>query len=94
MLSRKNVGWASTCNTVGQTIGYFLGYLFFLALDSPQFCNMFRGTAGETGCVSMEVHASLLVSSTESKVFTFYNLLSATTPNNFCLQGAVCYVRQ
>ena len=62
MLSRKNVGWASTCNTVGQTIGYFLGYLFFLALDSPQFCNMFRGTVGDTGCVFMEVCTPLPVS--------------------------------
>ena len=25
MLKRENVGYASTCNSVGQTAGYFLG---------------------------------------------------------------------
>ena len=55
MLSTRNVGWASTCNTVGQTIGYFFGYLGFLALDSPMFCNLFRVEELDVGCVSMEV---------------------------------------
>jgi len=34
MLKRKNVGYASTCNSVGQTAGYFLGYVFYIALES------------------------------------------------------------
>ncbi|KAH7931472.1 hypothetical protein HPB52_025646 [Rhipicephalus sanguineus] len=33
MLSRRHVGYASTCNSVGQTAGYFLGNVVFLALD-------------------------------------------------------------
>ena len=37
MLSKSNVGWASTCNAVGQTIGYFLGNSIFLALESADF---------------------------------------------------------
>lgn len=41
MLSRENVGHASTCNSVGQTIGYFLGYTVFLALESKEFCNTY-----------------------------------------------------
>lgn len=41
MLSRQNVAWASTCNTVGQTAGYFIGNVVFLALESPDFCNNF-----------------------------------------------------
>ncbi|XP_074654268.1 acetyl-coenzyme A transporter 1-like isoform X1 [Tubulanus polymorphus] len=41
MLSRKNVGWASTCNTIGQTVGYSLGNIVFLALESPDFCNAY-----------------------------------------------------
>ncbi|XP_031572070.1 acetyl-coenzyme A transporter 1-like [Actinia tenebrosa] len=41
MLSRANVGWASTCNTVGQTAGYFLGNVVFLALSSPEFANKY-----------------------------------------------------
>ncbi|GFO42501.1 acetyl-CoA transporter 1-like [Plakobranchus ocellatus] len=39
MLSRRNIGWASTCNSVGQTAGYFLGNVLFLALESADFCN-------------------------------------------------------
>lgn len=41
MLSRRNVGWASTCNSVGQTAGYFLGNVLFLALESADFCNKY-----------------------------------------------------
>lgn len=40
---RKNVGWASTCNSVGQTAGYFLGYVVFLALESKDFCINYLG---------------------------------------------------
>lgn len=39
MLKRCNVGYASTCNSVGQTAGYFLGYVIFMALESATFCN-------------------------------------------------------
>ncbi|CAL1531033.1 unnamed protein product [Lymnaea stagnalis] len=41
MLSRSNIGWASTCNTVGQTAGYFLGNVLFLSLESADFCNKY-----------------------------------------------------
>lgn len=41
MLSKENVGYASTCNSVGQTAGYFLGNVLFLALESPDFCNKY-----------------------------------------------------
>ncbi|XP_068939537.1 acetyl-coenzyme A transporter 1 [Petaurus breviceps papuanus] len=41
MLSRENVGYASTCNSVGQTAGYFLGNVLFLALESADFCNRY-----------------------------------------------------
>uniref|UniRef100_A0A0P4WHW8 Major facilitator superfamily (MFS) profile domain-containing protein n=1 Tax=Scylla olivacea TaxID=85551 RepID=A0A0P4WHW8_SCYOL len=46
MLSRENVGWASTCNSVGQTAGYFLGYVVFLALESEDFCVHYLGQSG------------------------------------------------
>ncbi|KPM10889.1 acetyl-coenzyme A transporter 1-like protein [Sarcoptes scabiei] len=42
MLKPCNVGYASTCNTVGQTAGYFFGYVVFLILESSQFANYFR----------------------------------------------------
>ncbi|XP_053609109.1 acetyl-coenzyme A transporter 1 [Plodia interpunctella] len=54
MLKRCNVGHASTCNTVGQTAGFFLGYVLFLALESPYFCNKYlRSEPIETGWVTL-----------------------------------------
>jgi MFS transporter, PAT family, solute carrier family 33 (acetyl-CoA transportor), member 1 len=41
MLQRKNVGHAGTCNTVGQTAGYFIGYVLFLIMESKDFCNKY-----------------------------------------------------
>jgi hypothetical protein len=31
---QHNVGYASTCNSVGQTAGYFMGYVLYMALES------------------------------------------------------------
>uniref|UniRef100_A0A3P9KSF6 Acetyl-coenzyme A transporter 1 n=1 Tax=Oryzias latipes TaxID=8090 RepID=A0A3P9KSF6_ORYLA len=54
MLSRENVGYASTCNSVGQTAGYFLGNVLFLALESADFCNKYlRIEPKETGIVTL-----------------------------------------
>lgn len=51
---RRNVGHASTCNTVGQTAGYFLGHVVFLALESKDFANAFiNSTPQPTGIVTM-----------------------------------------
>jgi PAT family acetyl-CoA transporter-like MFS transporter 1 len=36
---RKNVGYASTCNVVGQTVGFFMGNVVFLTLQSKDFAN-------------------------------------------------------
>lgn len=54
MLSKRNVGWVSTCNTVGQTAGYFLGNVVFLALESTDFCNKYLRTESQsTGVVTL-----------------------------------------
>ncbi|XP_056420978.1 acetyl-coenzyme A transporter 1 [Hyla sarda] len=54
MLSRENVGYASTCNSVGQTAGYFMGNVLFLALESADFCNKYlRSTPQPTGIVTL-----------------------------------------
>lgn len=37
MLQKKNIGYASTCNAVGSTAGYFTGYTIFLILDSKDY---------------------------------------------------------
>lgn len=41
MLKRCNVSHASTANSVGQTFGYFLGYVVFMAFESKEFCNKY-----------------------------------------------------
>ncbi|VDK86351.1 unnamed protein product [Litomosoides sigmodontis] len=41
MLSRDNVGHASVCNAAGQTVGFVLGNVMFLTLESPDFANRF-----------------------------------------------------
>ncbi|XP_059142088.1 acetyl-coenzyme A transporter 1-like [Physella acuta] len=54
MLSKSNVGWASTCNSVGQTAGYFLGNVLFLALESADFCNRYlRSQAQNEGIITL-----------------------------------------
>lgn len=54
MLKRCNVGHASTCNSVGQTAGFFLGYVAFIALESAEFCNNFlRSEPSDKGFVTL-----------------------------------------
>lgn len=54
MLKRCNVGYASTCNSVGQTAGYFLGYVAFIALESKDFCNTYlRSVPKDEGMVTL-----------------------------------------
>ncbi|XP_037046503.1 acetyl-coenzyme A transporter 1 [Bradysia coprophila] len=54
MLKRCNVGHASTCNSVGQTAGYFLGYVVFIALESADFCNKYiRTTPVDDGLITL-----------------------------------------
>lgn len=54
MLKKQNVGHASTCNSVGQTAGFFLSYVLFMALESPSFCNMYlRAEPQDTGIVTL-----------------------------------------
>ncbi|KAJ8986188.1 hypothetical protein NQ317_005662 [Molorchus minor] len=54
MLKKNNVGHASTCNSIGQTTGYFLSYVLFMALESAEFCNQYlRSTPEEDGIVTL-----------------------------------------
>ena len=48
----RNVAWASTCNTVGQTAGYFMGNVVFMALESAELCRNYLGT--ETSLVTLD----------------------------------------
>lgn len=52
---RENVGYASMCNSSGQAIGIFLGYVFPILLNSESFCNNYlRSVPAEGGMVSMQ----------------------------------------
>ncbi|CAM9562794.1 unnamed protein product [Hapterophycus canaliculatus] len=54
MLSRKNVGLASTCNAVGQTLGFFISQVGFLALYDASVCNKyFRSQPSDVGMVTL-----------------------------------------
>ncbi|CAI6366795.1 unnamed protein product [Macrosiphum euphorbiae] len=55
MLNKKNVGYASTCNSVGVPFGMFIGSVCFTLLVSDQFnSTYFRSTPGTGGLVSMK----------------------------------------
>ncbi len=41
VLQRRNIGYASTCNSVGQTIGYFVANVGFLAFHSADISNRY-----------------------------------------------------
>ena len=41
MLSRRNVGYASTCNSIGQSLGFFMANQGFIALSDPVWCGRF-----------------------------------------------------
>jgi len=55
MLKRENIAYASTCNSVGQMAGYFIGYVIFISLESASFCNSYlRTTPQPYGIVDLQ----------------------------------------
>lgn len=54
LLARNNVGYASTCQTLGMNIGYFTSFTAFLALNDADFCNNYlRQTAQAQGILPL-----------------------------------------
>lgn len=54
MLSPPRVAWAGAINSVGQTLGYFVAYVGFLALNDEGTCNTFlRAAPAAGGLVSL-----------------------------------------
>ena len=70
------MGYASTCNSVGQTAGYFLGYVIFVALESADFCNKYLRSVPES--------KGLL---TFSGMTIFHSALSVTDLHLFCVSA-------
>lgn len=60
LLKRRNVGYASTCNTVGQTAGFFLGNVIFLALESANFSNDYLRSPANKSDVGIVTFESFL----------------------------------
>ncbi|XP_025194189.1 acetyl-coenzyme A transporter 1-like [Melanaphis sacchari] len=55
MLKRNNVGYASTCNASGQTIGSMIGSMVLILFTSEEFCNKyFRNAPAVGGIVSVK----------------------------------------
>lgn len=61
MLSRENVGYASTCNSLGQTLGFFLAHVGFLALNDAGICNKYMRSAAAAKEVGMVTLPAFLV---------------------------------
>ncbi|GAB4813183.1 hypothetical protein N2152v2_000229 [Parachlorella kessleri] len=55
LLSKHNLGYASTCQTVGMNTGYFTSFTIFLALSDPDFCNKYlrSGVPHEKGILTL-----------------------------------------
>lgn len=48
LLSKENLSYASTAQTVGLNVGYFLSFTVFLAFNSVEFSNKyFRALSGQ-----------------------------------------------
>lgn len=45
LLSQENLSYASTAQTVGLNIGYFMSFTVFLAMNSTEFCNKYLRSA-------------------------------------------------
>lgn len=54
MLSREHVGYASTCNSIGQAFGVFLANQGYIALSDPHWCQRFLGMTNGQVLVSLQ----------------------------------------
>lgn len=41
LLSNENIGYGSTAQSIGQTVGSMVGYQLLIPLNSVAFCNKF-----------------------------------------------------
>lgn len=53
MLSRENVGMASVCNSVGQTVGVFVANQGFIALSDANWCHRYLGMQAGQSLLSL-----------------------------------------
>lgn len=54
MLKRRNIGYASICNNLGNPLGYILGYALVISLESAEFCNRYlRSEPQDVGIITL-----------------------------------------
>ncbi|RKP19668.1 hypothetical protein ROZALSC1DRAFT_28756 [Rozella allomycis CSF55] len=53
ILSRENLRYASTCQTIGLSSGYFISFTLFLAFNSSEFANLFRAESLDYGFIDL-----------------------------------------
>lgn len=56
ILLPQNKPFASTAQSVGQTLGFFLSFSILLALHSAEFCNAVFGYSGDAGLLSLSTY--------------------------------------
>eukprot|EP00418_Pyrodinium_bahamense_P043070 CAMPEP_0179191514 /NCGR_PEP_ID=MMETSP0796-20121207/95127_1 /TAXON_ID=73915 /ORGANISM="Pyrodinium bahamense, Strain pbaha01" /LENGTH=381 /DNA_ID=CAMNT_0020895743 /DNA_START=244 /DNA_END=1386 /DNA_ORIENTATION=- len=67
MLRKENVGYAATCNSVGQTLGYALGFTGFMVLEHFQLTTLSAFMAA-WGCIFVVVTILVAVAKAETPV--------------------------
>lgn len=54
IFKRCNVGYASTCSSIGSRTGFFIGYTVLIVLESKEFCNTYlRSVPEDVGLITL-----------------------------------------
>lgn len=62
LLKRRNLGYASICNSVGYTIASLFGYVMLISLESAEFCNTWlRSKPQDHGIISLPGKLAMLL---------------------------------
>ena len=76
----------ATCNTVGQTAGYFVGNVVFLTLESADFCSKYIFSQHET-------HGVVTLSGLLSDVITLLQKISSFNHMVLLLHLSITYMQ-
>ena len=84
MLSKENLSWGSTCESVGGTAGWFIGNVLFLVIESAEFSNKYiRKHVG----LDDQPHGIVPIDSKSSDTFfPWFNQVVFGIISRFCLE--------
>lgn len=81
LLKRRNLGYASICNSVGHTIASIFGYALLLSLESSEFCNRWlrlepqdEGIISLAGNMSTPLRSAILSPLQQCVILDFFRL--------------------